>query len=93
MPPGIEIVGGAGLGIGWFPGDRLTHVEGVPVLDRSLVIQKVLERRAEGAAVISGTLARRTRAGVKSWTIVVEQPYLSPGQEEAQEPSQSAVTP
>lgn len=76
MPAGLEILQGGALGIGWFPGDRLTHVEGVPVFERGLVVSKVLELRSRRASAIRATMARRTAEGVVSYLVVVEQPYL-----------------
>lgn len=77
MPAGIEILDGGGLGIGWFPGDRLVQVSGVPAVDRAQVIRAVLQERAKRAPVITATLARRTREGVVTYRVLVEQPYLS----------------
>lgn len=75
LPAGIEIVGGQGLGIGWYPGDRLIAVEGVSVSEPGLVVGRVLELRRQRAAVIRATLARRTAAGVRTFVVLVEQPY------------------
>ncbi len=85
MPAGIEILDGGGLGIGWFPGDRLTHVQGVPVSERRRVIARVLKLRARGVPSISATIARRTKNGVARFQVVVEQPYLVPSPEGASE--------
>lgn len=77
LPAGIEILEGSGLGIGWFPGDRLILVDGVPVLDRSQVIREVLARRARREPMITATVARQTRGGVVNYRVLVEQPYLA----------------
>jgi hypothetical protein len=77
LPAGIEILDGSGLGIGWFPGDRLIQVSGVPAVDRAQVIRAVLQERAKRAPVVTATLARRTREGVATYRVLVEQPYLS----------------
>lgn len=79
LPAGIEILDGAGLGIGWFPGDRLIAVGGAPVLDRAQIIRAVLQERARRAPVIAATLARRTREGVATYQVLVEQPYPAEG--------------
>lgn len=90
LPAGIEILDGAGLGIGWAPGDRLTHVEGVPVAERSLVVARVIELRAAGVPAITGTIFRRTPLGVKSFRLVVEQPYLAPARPPGAHPEPGA---
>ena len=76
LPAGIEILDGGGLGIGWYPGDRLILVGGVPAVDRAQVIRAVLQERSRRAPVITATLARRTREGVATYQVLVEQPYL-----------------
>lgn len=78
LPAGIEILDGGGLGIGWFPGDRLILVDEVPVTDRAEVVRRVLEGRARRESVITATLARRTQSGVVTYRVLVEQPYLAP---------------
>lgn len=76
LPAGIEILDGNALGIGWYPGDRLVLVDGVPVTDRAEVVRHVLAGRAQRAPLITATLARRTKAGVVTYRVLVEQPYL-----------------
>jgi hypothetical protein len=75
LPAGIEIIDGAALGIGWHPGDRLVLVDGVPVADRAEVVRRVLEGRARRAPVVTATVARRTKSGVFTYRVLVEQPY------------------
>jgi hypothetical protein len=77
LPAGIEILDGGGLGIGWFPGDRLILVDEVPVTDRAEVVRRVLEGRARREKVITATLARRTQGGVVTYRVLVDQPYLA----------------
>jgi len=76
LPAGIEILGGGALGIGWFPGDRLIEVDGVPVLDRTQVVRTVVERRARREPIITATVARRTAQGVATYRVLVAQPYV-----------------
>jgi hypothetical protein len=76
LPAGIEILDGQGLGIGWFPGDRLILVAGVPVADRGSVISRVIELRSSHVPLITATLARRTPDGVRLFEVHIEQPYL-----------------
>jgi hypothetical protein len=46
-------------------------------VDRAQVIRAVLQERAKRAPVIPATLARRTREGVVTYRVLVQQPYLS----------------
>lgn len=87
LPAGIEILDGDGLGIGWFPGDRLILVDEVPVTDRASVVRRVLEGRARREAVITATLARRTQSGVVTYRVLVDQPYLAPDSSPVEAPT------
>jgi hypothetical protein len=86
-PAGIQVFGAASLGIGVRDGDILTHVSGVPVSQVGQVLALVIAARGAKAQQISGQLWR----GNRSYTIVVEQPYLregeTPSKETEQEPS------
>jgi len=93
LPAGIEILDGAGLGIGWFPGDRLIAVGGVPVSDRAEVVRQVLAARERREPVITATLARRTSAGVATFRVLVEQPYRVSGALEAPPASMPPAAP
>lgn len=74
LPPGIEILGGGALGIGWAPGDRLIAVGGTPVSDRQGVVRLALAARARGEARLGATVARLTPLGVRTYEVIVEVP-------------------
>jgi hypothetical protein len=84
-PAGIQVFGAAPLGIGVRDGDILTRVSGVPVSQVGQVIALVIAARGARAREISGQLWR----GNRSYTIVVEQPYLREGEAPSKEPAQS----
>lgn len=74
LPAGIEVLGGAALGIGWAPGDRLIAVGGTPVSARRDVVHLALAARARGDARLGATVARLTPLGVRTYEVVVEMP-------------------
>jgi hypothetical protein len=73
-PAGIQVFGAAALGIGVRDGDVLSDVSGVPVTTVGQVFALVIAARGARQSVIQGRLWR----GQRSYTIVVEQPYLTP---------------
>jgi hypothetical protein len=83
-PAGIQVFGAAPLGIGVRDGDILTRVSGVPVSQVGQVIALVIAARGTKAREITGQLWR----GNRSYTIVVEQPYLREGETPTKEPAQ-----
>lgn len=76
MPAGIEVFDAGGLGLGLVNRDRLIAVDGVAVGSRSDVVAAALAARGREQEVIRATLMRRTREGVRQFTVTIEQPYL-----------------
>jgi len=77
LPAGIELSGVAGLGIGLLDGDRLVAVDGAPVSERAQVVSLVLAARGRHAPQLVATLGRRTASGPRTFSVTVEQPYLT----------------
>ena len=64
-PPGLQLSGVSGLGVGVRDGDVLTHAAGRPVTSREGVVGAVLAVHARGARTITGTLYRdRQKYGI-----------------------------
>jgi hypothetical protein len=72
-PAGVQVFGASALGIGVRDGDVITRVSGVPVTSPNQVIALVIAARGSRQKAISAQVYR----GQRSYTLTVEQPYLS----------------
>ncbi len=86
-PAGIQIFGASSLGVGVRDGDVITRVSGVPVTSPNQVIGLVIAARGAHQSAISAQIYR----GQRSYTLTVEQPYLSGAEPPAKsEPAEDA---